>query len=161
MFNDVFENFEKELETLPQEIGTEAVAQAKGANDDTGSQQKPQDQKMSDDQRQKLLDDLYGSSSLTPEQVEAKKKQDMAIKRQNYQKIQQDIQEYRAKKAQELSKQEIGLQKGTEAARDKEEEMELWEKEQKKAEEKKKEREAITMPGSVQSRSGEQGKIMG
>jgi len=87
--------------------------------------------------------------------------QDEKLKKQNYQKIQQDIQEYRAKKQQEVKKYEIGQQQGTEVARDQEEKMELWEKEQKKAEERKKEEEKARLPGSQQSRSGEQGVVMG
>jgi hypothetical protein len=162
MNDDIFEQLESDLHDLPEDVGTEMISQVKGTQQKQVGDDSNQPLQQSDDaNQQQVLDDLYGTSDLTPEQVEQKKKQDNAIKRQMYQKIQQEIQEFRAKKKQEKTEYEIGWQKGTEAARDQEEEQELWEKEQKKAKEKKKDEESITMPGSAQSRSGEQGQVMG
>jgi hypothetical protein len=165
MLGDVFEQIGEQLRELPKEVGTEVVAQVKGKKQDDNQKKSGSSNSgssISDDQnQQQYLQDLYGSSELTPEQTEMKNKQEGKIKINNYKKIQQEIQEYRAKKAQEKTNYEKGMQKGTKAAQTQEEEMELWEKEQKKAEEKKKKQEAISMPGSAQSKSGEQGTVMG
>jgi len=161
MLDDLLKDSFETLSDLPQDIGVQAIEQIKGSGKQNTNQQQAQD----DSQLQKQwLEQLYGSSSgqqMTPQQIEMKKKQDEKLRKQAYQQIQQDIQEYRAKRQQELSKYEIGQQQGTEVARNQEEKMELWEKEQKKVEERKKEEEKARMPGSQQSRSGEQGVVMG
>ncbi len=156
MLNDSFEEIGETLRNLPKEIGTEAIAQVKN------NANPKQNQKQSDADYQKYLQDLYGTSDMTSDQIETKKSQDGRIVINNYRKIQQDIQEYRAKKSKQKTKYEIGWQEGTEAARTQEEEMELWEKQQKKALEQKKKRESdARSPGGAAARSGEQGKIMG
>jgi len=159
MFDDVIKDSFESLSDLPKDLGMEAIEQIKGGK----GQQNQQRQQDDNQSQQQWLEQLYGSSNtqLTPQQIELKKKQDNKLKRQAYQKIQQDIQEYRAKKQQEVKKYEIGQQQGTEVARDQEEKMELWEQQQKKVEEQKKEEEAARLPGSQQSRSGEQGVGMG
>lgn len=162
MFNDVFGEIGETLKSFPSEVGTEAVGQVKGnqkqANQGGQSGQNPG---QAQQQQQQFLNDLYGTSKLTPDQIEMKKKQDGKIQINNYKKIQQEIQEYRAKKKQEKTKYEIGWQQGTDPARNQQEEMEMWEVQQKKAEERKKEEKKANMPGSAQNRGGEKGKIMG
>jgi hypothetical protein len=168
MFDDnFFENLEREIVDFPSEMGTEAVAQVKLKGDDSNN--KKQDPSSGglgnnqgdDPQRKQLLDDLYGNPNLSSDQLEQVKNRDNAIKRNMYQKIQQDIVQYRAVKAHEKTAYEKSWQKGTKAANTQQEEMELWEKEQKRLEEAKKKEDAITMPGSQQSRSGEQGTVYG
>lgn len=162
MIGDIFEQLESDFKDLPGDIGTEMISQIKGSQQDQHASDNNQQLQQSDDPNdQQMLQDLYGASTLTPSQIEQKQKQEDAIKRQRLRQIDQDIQEFRAEKSQEKSKYEIGQQKGTEAARNREEELELWEKEQKKAEEKKQKQDDIMLPGSAQSRSGEQGKVMG
>jgi hypothetical protein len=159
MFDDLLKDSFETLSDLPKEIGEQGIEQIKSSN----GQQNQQQQQDDTQQHRSWIEQLYGKADpqMTPQQIEMKKKQDEKLKKQNYQKIQQDIQEFRAKKQQEVKKYEIGQQQGTEVARDQEEKMELWEKEQKKAEERKKEEEAARLPGSQQSRSGEQGVVMG
>ncbi|HGJ64553.1 TPA: hypothetical protein ENS27_04095 [bacterium] len=161
MIGDIFEQLESELHDLPGDIATEMISQVKGNQQDQNSNNSNQQLLQNDVNNQQMLQDLYGTSALTSSQIEQKRKQDEAIKRQRLQQINQGIQELRAKKSEEKSKYEIGQQQGTEVARTREEELELWQKEQKKAEERKKERDDIMLPGSAQSRSGEQGKVMG
>ncbi len=98
---------------------------------------------------------------MSGDQLKGLKKQEDAKIRNNKNSIEQEIAAYRQKKAQEISAYERGMIQGTQAPKDQQEKMELWEEEQKKAEEKKKKQDAITMPGSAQSRSGEQGVVMG
>lgn len=160
MFDNVFKDSFETLSELPKDMGMEAIEQIKGSK----GQQNQQQQQDDSQSQQQWLERMYGTSSgqqLTPQQLEIKKKQDERLKKQNYQKIQQDIAEFRAKRQQEVRKYEIGQQQGTEVARDQEEKMELWEKEQKKAKEKQEKEEKARLPGSQQSRSGEQGVVMG
>lgn len=164
-FSDAISQSFESLENLPSEIGTEAVSQFKNSSkqqQNQNSQTTNNQSGISDQQHQKYLDDLYGTSNMTQQQIQQKKAQDGQIRINNYKKIQQEIQEYRAKKSQQKTKYEIGWQQGTEAARTQEEEMELWEKQQKKAEEKRKKEESDRMnPGSAAARSGEQGAKIG
>ncbi|NMB57246.1 hypothetical protein GYA19_04930 [Candidatus Beckwithbacteria bacterium] len=179
--SDITKQTFETLEQEPQEMGIEGINQAqnnykqqKQAQDDV---QKYGKKILTNNQRQQFINDLYGTS-LTGEPedrmddldqlkamdditLQKTKEQRNKILRQNYEEIQNKIQEYRVKKQQEISKQEVGQQEGTEVARDQEEKQELWEKEQKKAEEKKKKEEAARLPGSQQSRSAEQQKVMG
>ncbi len=163
--SDLLFEVEDTFKNLPHEIGTEAVAQAKGNQKHlpAGRQaaQAQSQSSISDDQQRQYLQDLYGISDATPAQIEQKQKQDIAIRRQRYQKIQQEIAEFRVKQRQQKTKHEIGWQEGTQAAKTQEEEMELWEKEKEKQEKKKKEQEKIMLPGSQQKKSGEMSKIMG
>lgn len=140
MISDVLEESFETIKEMPREIGTEVVGQVKGGQKQANQNSTQQNMTGQQDQ-QNYLNDLYGVSEMTPEQIEMKKKQDGRIQINNYKKIQQDIQEYRAKKQQEKTKYEIGQQEGTETARDQEEEQELWQKQQEEAEKKKKKKE--------------------
>ena len=175
MLSDAFSQSWDTLESEPQEMGIEGISQIKG--DDQKKQKKKQDdiqkrfgdKNLSDKQRQQYINDLYGVSDNNKLPLEQMSDQDlMEMKRQRseqlrkrYEQLQQEIQQYRAKKQQEKSEYEIGMQKGTEAARTAQEEQELWQKEQEKAKKQKKDEEQARLPGSAQSRSGEQGKVMG
>lgn len=166
MLTGLWDEIGERLSELPQEIGTEAVAQVKGSTKQThhsggSSAPNPSDQANADAAQQQYLQDLYGSSSISPQQLEIKRQQDNRIIRNRYNQIQEEIRQYRLKKAQEKSKYEIGWQSLEGTARTKEEEYELWELEQQKAKKKKDDQDAITLPGSKQGRSGEQQKIMG
>jgi hypothetical protein len=169
MLSDTFKQAFETFEELPGEIGTEAIHQIKGqgkANNSNDSQGKTQDLSNTNDPSKtsndtSLLNDLYGVQSLSPEQIKLKQEQDKKIQNQMYQKIQQDIAQFRAEKSQVLTAQEAAQQKGTKAVKTQEEKMELWQEEAKKREEEQKKVEDITMPGSQQSRSGEQAQIMG
>ncbi len=154
----LFEEFEKSFESLPGEIGTEGIHQVK-PNDQQQKQQAHSHQS-NDTSQQQYLSDLYGQSTLTSEQIEAKRQQELRVKRMRYEQIQRDIQNYRAKKQEEVSAYEVG-QQGLKTARTQEEKQELWQEEQKKQEEKAKKQKEIMMPGSAQARSGERQQIMG
>lgn len=166
MTNDILSDTVDSFEKLPGEIIQNAFEQIKGGTKHDPNQTKSDNAgtnltQANDQNQQQWLKDLYGTSQLTPEQIKLKEEQDNKIKAQNYQKIQQDLAQYRAKKQQEVSKYDAAQQEGTKAVTTQDEKMELWQEQQKKAEEKKKEQERITMAGSAQSKSGEQGVVMG
>jgi hypothetical protein len=161
MLDDLLGDVGESLEKEPREIMNSAFEQIKGGNKQDPKQQKSTQSPTDDKAQQQYIQDLYGSSEMTPEQQKIKEEQDKKLKRQAYQKIQQDVQEFRAKNQEEVNKQEIGEQEGLDTARDQEEKMEMWQEQEKKAKEKKKDQDKITLPGSAQSKSGEQGNVIG
>lgn len=164
-FGDFFEN----VETLPKEIGTEAVAQIKGQGNSKKQNDDDANKKVAESERRRLINLLYGTSDtqgMPLTEMEGPALQQLAKQQQkkhigNYSDIDNKIAAYRQKKAQEISAYERGMTQGTKGPKDQEEKMELWEEEQKKAEERAKKQKQMTMPGSAQSRSGEQGVVMG
>ena len=166
--NDLLGDFFERVETLPSEIGTEAVHQVKGGKK-SGDDNSRKDPKVSEEERKKLLNSLYGTSEtegmpiqdMSGEELRAISRQRAGKFRNKRQSIEDEIRAYRAKKAQEISAYERGMTQGTQAPKDQQDKMELWQEEQKKHEEKMKKQKEITMPGSAQSRSGEQGVVMG
>lgn len=176
--NSFLEDMFEQVEALPKEIGTEAWTQIKGQqkqtqnsddNNNGGNNNKQQDDQVTEAERRRFINELYGKpvtkkmpiAQMSGDQLKNVKKQEDAKIRNNKNQIEQEIVAYRQKKAQEISAYERGMTQGTKGPKDQEEKMELWEEEKKKAEERKKKQDAITMPGSAQSRSGEQGVVMG
>lgn len=167
--NQILDGVFETLETLPSEIGTEAIHQMGLRQQKQGDDNKKQDPKVSEEERRKLFNSLYGIpetkgmplTEMPGEQLRMLQRQRQGKFRGKRQSIEQEIAAYRQKKAQEISAYERGMTQGTKAPKDQQEKMELWQKEQKKREEEMKKREKAAMPGSQQSRSGEQGVVMG